>query len=164
MILVILVLILLTAVYSLTLASFAWEDVALGLLLAVTLLSLFRRVLLPSPLPSSARTVRAIVMFPQFAFMAIRDIVTGSWTVALIVVGIRPLNRPGIVAIPIGERSPTAVGMSGMILTLSPGSFLVDVDWDEGVFLIHVIDASDPDAVRATYQAFYDRYQRHVVP
>lgn len=164
MILVILVVILLTGMYSLILASFAWEDVALGLVLSVTLLALFRHVLLPSPLPSNARMLRAIVMFPMFAFVAIRDIVTGSWTVALIVVGIRPLNRPGIVAIPIGERSPTAVGMSGMILTLSPGSFLVDVDWDEGVFLIHVIDASDPDAVRETYQTFYDRYQRHVVP
>jgi len=164
MILVILVLILLTASYSLMLGSLAWEDLTLGLVLAGTLLAIYRRVLLPSPLPSTGRMVKAIAMFPLFAFMAVKDIVTGSWLMVLVVTGIRPLDHPGFVAIPIGERSPTAVGVSGMILTLSPGSFLVDVDWDEGVFLIHVIDASDPDAVRKGYQAFYDRYQRHVVP
>lgn len=164
MILVILVLLMFTAVYSLILGSLAWEDLVLGLGLSAALLITFRGVLLPSPLPSNGRMIRAIIVFPVFAFMAIRDIVSGSVAVAMIVIGVRPLEHPGIVSIPIGERTPTGVGLSGMLLTLSPGSFLVDVDWDEGVFLIHVIDASDPDAVRELYQTFYDRYQRHVAP
>jgi multisubunit Na+/H+ antiporter MnhE subunit len=164
MILIVIVLALLTGVYVLTLASFAWEDIVLGLSLAAVLLAVHRRVLLPHRLQPVGRTVRAVVMFPLFAIMSIREIILGSITVAALVIGIRKLEHPGIVAVPIGDRTPTGVGMSSMILTMSPGSFLVDVDWDERVMYIHVIDASDPDKVRSDLQAFYERYQRHVVP
>lgn len=164
MILVVVVLALLTGVYSLTLGSLAWEDLLLGLGLSAALLMVFRKVLLPSPLPSTARMLMAIATFPAFTFIAVRDIVKGSWQVATIVVGLRPLAQPGIVEIPILERSSTAVGLSGLILTLSPGSFLVDVKWDERVMLVHVIDASDPDEVRAGFVRFYERYQRTLVP
>ena len=164
MMLIVVVLALLTAVYGLTLGSLAWEDLVLGLGLSIALLGVFRKVLLPRPLPSNGRTLKAIVMFPVLAIMAVLSIVEGSWTVAMYVVGVRRLEHPGIVAVPIGERSPTAVGLSGMLLTLSPGSFLVDVDWSQRTMFIHVMDASDPDAVREDLQTFYDRYQRHVVP
>ncbi len=30
--------------------------------------------------------------------------------------------------------------------------------------LMHVLDATDPDAVRARHDEFYDRYQRAVFP
>jgi multisubunit Na+/H+ antiporter MnhE subunit len=32
------------------------------------------------------------------------------------------------------------------------------------MMLVHVIDASDPDQIRADMQALYDRYQRKVFP
>ncbi len=164
MILVVVVLALLTAVYSMTLASLAWEDLALGFGLSAMLLYAFRGVLLPSPLPSAVLTLKAIAAFPAFAFIAVIEIVKGSWQVALIVVGLRPLVNPGIVEIPIMERTPTAVGLSGLLWTLSPGSFLVEVKWDERVMLVHVIDASDPETIRAGYVRFYERYQRALVP
>jgi multisubunit Na+/H+ antiporter MnhE subunit len=50
------------------------------------------------------------------------------------------------------------------LTTLSPGSVLVDIDWQRRDMLLHVIDASDPDAVRADLERFYDRYQRRVFP
>jgi multisubunit Na+/H+ antiporter MnhE subunit len=56
------------------------------------------------------------------------------------------------------------VAVSALVTTLSPGSFLVDVDWTEGTMLIHVIEASDPDRVRADLETFYQRYQRRVFP
>jgi multisubunit Na+/H+ antiporter MnhE subunit len=54
--------------------------------------------------------------------------------------------------------------VTGLATTLSPGSFLVDVEWDKGLMLFHVLDATDPNAIRAGYQHFYERYQRHVFP
>lgn len=164
MILILLSVVLLAGFYLLTLASLAWQDVVLAVGVASVLLWAFRRFLLPARLHSMERTLKAVVMFPLLAFMAVRDIVQGTWTVAMIVIGIRPLEHPGVVAVPIADRTATGVGLSSMLLTLSPGSFLVDVDWDNQVMLIHVMDASDPDAVREDLQTFYDRYQRHVVP
>ena len=55
--------------------------------------------------------------------------------------------------------------MGSMVgLAMAPGTFLVDVDWERGVFLIHILDASDPDAVRHHQEDFYQRYQRNVFP
>lgn len=164
MILIVVVIALLTGVYVFTVASTAWEDVAFGLGLAILLLAMFRKVLLPDRLQPVGQTLKALVMFPVFALAAIWTIVEGTITVTAFVVGFRKLEMPGIVSVPIGERTPTGVGVSSMVLTMSPGSFLVDVDWNERVMYVHVMDASDPDGVREDLQGFYDRYQRHVVP
>lgn len=164
MILVVLIIGLLAGIYVLTLASFAWEDVTLGVGLASVLLMVYRHTLLPKPRQPVRQTLEAIVWFPAFALASVWNIVTGSWAVARIVLGIRPLEHPGIVVVPLGDRTPTGVGLSQMLLTMSPGSFLVDVDWDQRTMLIHVIDASDPDKVRDDLQSFYHRFQRHVAP
>jgi multisubunit Na+/H+ antiporter MnhE subunit len=47
---------------------------------------------------------------------------------------------------------------------LSPGTFFVDVDRKRGVVLIHVIDASDPEAFRRHQESVYRRYQSKVFP
>ena len=66
---------------------------------------------------------------------------------ALRVLGLRAPDRPGIVAIPIGERTNLDVAAVGLLIALSPGSLLVDVDVDvdveRRVTLSHVIDAAE---------------------
>ena len=64
---------------------------------------------------------------------------------ALRVLGLRAPDRPGIVAIPIGERTNLDVAAVGLLIPLSPGSLLVDVDVDveRRVTLSHVIDAAE---------------------
>ena len=74
------------------------------------------------------------------------------------------LEHPGIVAVPIGERTKLGVVVTGVTTSLAPGSILLDVDWQRNMMLIHVIDASDPDQVRAHMQELYDGYQRKVWP
>ncbi len=98
------------------------------------------------------------------AVIVVRDIIVGTWQVALVVLGLRPLQAPGIVKVPIGSRSPLGVTVSSLVESLSPGSILIDVDWDERLMYFHVIDASTPDRVRAKVQRFYERYQRRVFP
>lgn len=164
MILILVVLFLLTGVYALTVASFAWEDLVTGLGLAIVLVAIFRRAILPDQLQSPAFTVKAIVYFPIYVAVVIRTVVVGAITVAAYVLGIRELEHPGIVAVPMGERSQAGVAVSELALTLSPGSFIVENNWDERMMYVHVLDASDPEEVRADLQAIYDRYQRHVVP
>jgi multisubunit Na+/H+ antiporter MnhE subunit len=92
------------------------------------------------------------------------DITTGTWEVALVTLHLRPLVKPGIVAVPIENRTPLGVAVSALATTLSPGTFLVDVDWEKRVMLIHAIDASDPDVVREALQHMYRRYQSKVFP
>ena len=153
-----------TVVYAMTLASFHPWDLALGALLGGGLLLAFRPFLFgEAPLTPGTLVIRLARSVP-FVGAVLLDIAKGTWEVSLVVLHLRPLSHPGIVAVPIGERSSLGVAVAGLATTLSPGSFLVDVEWDKGIMLFHVLDATDPNAVRSAYQRFYDRYQRHVFP
>jgi multisubunit Na+/H+ antiporter MnhE subunit len=89
-------------------------------------------------------------------------VLKGTWEVALITLHIKPLVEPGVVKLPVGERTPNGVAVLGLVTTLSPGAFLIEANKE--FMLIHVIDASDPDAFREDREDFYRRYQRKVFP
>lgn len=160
---VVLTIVLLTLVYALVLGSFALPDLAMGLVISGVLVLGTRRLTFREK-PSSPNLLRRFLYFWPFLVAEVWNIVTGTWTVALITLHIRPLASPGIVAVPIGERTPAGVAISALATTLSPGTFLVDVDWERGVMLIHAIDASDPDEVRKDHQEFYRKWQSKVFP
>lgn len=151
-------------VYLLVLASREPWDVALGVVAGALLVGGCRGFVFggrPRGVPGLGRRV---VAFVPFAVAALRDVVVGTWRVALTVLRVRPLREPGIVAVPLGERTVLGVAVSALVLSLSPGEVLVDIDWEGGRMLVHALDASDPEAVRGQIGEFYRRYQRHVFP
>lgn len=157
-------LLLLVLVYALTLASFDPLDLLTGTVLSGALLVALRGFLFTGEGPSGAALARRIVHFPLFAGAVVVEITRGTWDVARMVVDRKRLRRPGIVAIPIGDRSRTGVAATALAVTLSPGEVFVEADWERGVMFFHVIDAGDPDAVRRHHADFYERYQRAVFP
>ena len=157
---------LLVLVYALALASRDPWALVMGAVIGGVLLAGSRQFLFgsrPRPIAGPGLGKRAVMLLP-LAAVVVRDIVKGTWMVALVVLHLRPLAHPGIVAVPIAERTPLGVAVFGLLTTISPGSVLVDVDWEQHVMLFHVLDATDPDAVREDFQRFYRRFQRHVVP
>jgi multisubunit Na+/H+ antiporter MnhE subunit len=160
-----LALVLLVLVYALALGSFAPADLALGSLFAAGALLFCRRVLLEDAHPPPQGGVgRRVVAFVPFSLAVLGHVAVGTWQVALIILGLRPLGAPGVVAVPIEERTEAGVAVSGLAATLSPGELLLDVDWERRVMLFHVIDAHDPDAVREHHRKLYRRHQRRVFP
>jgi multicomponent Na+:H+ antiporter subunit E len=155
-------LVLLTLTYALALASFKPWDLAIGALLSCVLLVVFRRFVFMDEATDGILS-RSLYFLP-FVLAVVRSVIAGTWEVALVTLHMRSLTHPGIVAVPIEERSPTGVAVSALATTLSPGTFLVDVDQERGVMLLHVMDASDPEAVRAEHHEFYHRYQKKVFP
>lgn len=153
----------LALVYALTLASFHPLDLLLGILLGAAVIAWGRRTFRLDGSWGSWRAMSRLASLPGLAAAVVAKTVAGTWQVALAVTGLRPLEHPGMVAVPIGERTETGVVVTALALTLSPGEVLVDVDRDRGVMLIHTIDASDPDAVREDHARFYER-QRRVFP
>ena len=160
----------LTLVYALALASFHPWDLLIGAALSSILLFSFTRIVFGTAYSGSevARKpgllLRRAAAFVPFCLAVLWDVVTGTWEVALVVLHLRPLVSPGIVAVPIGERTPMGVAVWAMVTGLPPGSFFVDVDRERGVALIHVLDARNPDAVREQHRDFYRRYQGKVFP
>jgi multisubunit Na+/H+ antiporter MnhE subunit len=157
-------LVMLTLVYMLALASFTPLDLLLGALLAAALLISFRSVVISDTPHTTPGLLRRMVAFVPFALVVLWDVLEGTWIMLLVVLHIRPLDKYGIVEVPIGERSPTGVAVTTLVTTLSPGSFLVDVDTERQVMLFHNIDAGDHDAIRRNHERIYERYQRHVFP
>ena len=154
----------LTLVYAFVLASFDPWDLLFGAVLSGALLYAFRGFVFggrPKPLPGLLGRVLA---FGPFAFAVLRDTLVGTWQVTQITLGLRPLEKPGVVAVPIGERTPAGVAVSSLVATISPGEVLIDVDWDRGVMLYHTVDAGDPEEVRRSHEHFYQRYQKKVFP
>jgi multisubunit Na+/H+ antiporter MnhE subunit len=156
--------VLLCAVYALTLASADPLDLLAGVLLGVVLVATLRERLPRGGGGDGPSVLGRVTAFPLFVLALLADIARGTWDVALRVVHLRPVDHPGIVRIPIGDRTPLGVAVSALATTLSPGSVFIDVDLEAGVMLLHVIDAGDPDQVRAAHLRFYERYQRRVFP
>jgi len=154
----------LTLVYAFALASFHPLDLLFGAGLSVALVFASRRFVFgDGPARGTSLSRRAVAFLP-FALAVFREILTGTWEVTLVTLHLRPLKRPGIVEVPIGERTPAGVAVWSVVAGLPPGSFFVDVDRERGVVLLHVIDAGDPEAVRRQEEEFYRRYQRKVFP
>jgi multicomponent Na+:H+ antiporter subunit E len=154
----------LAAVYMAALASADPGDLAVGVALAAGVLATGRRFLFEHGLPPLHGLAGRVVGFPVFAAAVVADVTAGTWSVALIMLGVRSPRDPRIVEIPIGDRSRVGVAVTALTGTLSPGEVLVDVDEPRGVMLVHVIDGADPEAVIAHHRRFYERYQRRVFP
>ena len=159
---VVLCVLLLTGVYAMVLASFHPLDLIFGVIVSGTLIYAFRPFVFdgqPDPLPGLARRCAALFLFVGVVAW---DVVKGTWEVGLVTLHLRPLKQPGIIKVPVAERTPTGVAVSALVTTLSPGAFLVEAN-DE-FMLVHLIDASDPDAFRKEREDLYQRYQKKVFP
>lgn len=153
----------LTLIYALALASFAPPDLAMGAMLSIGLMAIYRKTLF-TVRPSGEYVLHILLVLPKLIVMLVWDVVKGTWQVATFVIGLRTLDNPGVVRIPLGNHSGPGIGIVGLFITLSPGSFLVDIDWDERVMLVHVIDARNPDTTRADAEKYYRlwEYGTHV--
>lgn len=144
-----------TTIFCMIMGSFSWQYIVVGAIISAGLMWMFRDQITPKPAPPAGLSFHIILYLPVLFWYLFIDIFRGTWQVITTTLGVRPLLHPGIVRIPLATHSPYGVGPVGYFITLSPGSFLVDVDWEEKVMLVHVLDASDPDAIRRDAEKYY---------
>lgn len=151
----------LAALYVGTLGSLALADVVVGLLVGA-LLAYFatgRR-----GLGGVRASLGKVLRLPWFLFGVVLEVLQGSVGMALVILGVRDWRRQGFVEVTIGSRTSVGITVSSLVAGLSPGSVVVDVDEEKHIMLLHVIDASDAEVVRARLADFYRRYQARVFP
>lgn len=155
---------LLTLVYVTVLGSLDPWDLVLGAAMSLGMVLLFRRLALPTrPTPVALYPAR-LLWFIVFAGAIAWEVTLGAWTVLGVVLRIRPMRRSGIVLIPVESSTRSGVAVSALVVTISPGTYLLDLDRERRVMLIHALDASDPDSLRDHFHRFYERFQRNVFP
>jgi multicomponent Na+:H+ antiporter subunit E len=161
----------LLGVWLLTLGSLAWGDIAVGVVLAVLLELGWRRrvarggtIVVEPEMSERPPLHRALLATPALVWAVLVEITRGTVEVAKFSLGIREVEHDGIVEIRLEGISEEGVAAWAFISTISPGELVLDVDEERGVLVIHALDASDPEAIRARHHDFYERYQRKVIP
>lgn len=162
----------LVGIYLLTLGSYTWGDVGVGLALAVAVELVQRhRIARGGRIGSTtddgiARPPlhRRLLALPALIVIVAREITVGTWIVARFSLGLREVTDAGVVEVELEGISREGVALWAFITTISPGEIVVEADEQRGRLLIHTLDASDPEAIRAHHRRIYEKYQRKVVP
>ncbi len=149
----------LMGIYLLVLTSVKPGDAVVGLALGVGL-AVALRPRLAARRPATPRLAGLAALGPVLLGTAV-EMAIGSWRTARFCLGRG--GQPGFVEIPRQGRSRHAVALWGVLTGEAPDEVPVDVDEERDVLIVHLIDASDPDAVRDRHQRAYERAQRRVV-
>jgi multicomponent Na+:H+ antiporter subunit E len=135
----------LMGIYLLVLTSAAPADAAAGLLLGLAL-----AVALRPPRAERRTAMPQLGALGRALGMTALEMVRGSWRTARFC--LRGGGSPGFVEIPRAGRSHRAVALWGVLTGEAPDEVPVDIDHERDLLIVHLIDASDPDAVRARHQ------------
>ena len=141
----------LAAVYLLVLTSVDLGDVVVGAALGLGVAAWLRprHSGASAPLPVSLRGV--VAMLTQTAL----EMVRGSWRTVRFCLGAPA--APGLVEIPRADRTRIEVAAWGVLTGEAPDEVPVDVDEERDVLIVHLVDASDPDAVRERHRRSHER-------
>ena len=146
-------------VYLLVMTSARPGDAAAGLLLGLVL-AVALRPRLSRRQPATPTLTGLLALGPVLARTAI-EMARGSWQTVRFC--LRGSGTPGFVEIPRSGRSRHAVALWGVLTGEAPDEVPVDIDEERDVLIVHLVDASDPDAVRERHRRAYERAQRKVV-
>lgn len=66
-------------------------------------------------------------------------------------------KRPGVVAIPLDARTNAEITLLACLITLTPGTLSLEVSQDRRVLYVHDMFIDDPDEVRRSIKAGFER-------
>lgn len=92
-----------------------------------------------------------------FLLFFIKEIVRANLRVAWHVVTPSSFFKPGIIALPLEPQSDFEATLLSNVLTLTPGSFSVDLSSDRRVLYVHVMDVDDADRTRQQLKEEYEK-------
>lgn len=151
----------LAALYLGVLGSVALADVVVALFVGA-----FFALALPSSLElRGARTALwQMALLPLFLIGVVREVLRGAAGMTFVVLGVRDWRHQGVLEVELDARTAIGITVSALVTGLSPGSVVVDIDYERRVMVVHVIDASEPARVQGNLRHFYERFQRFVFP
>lgn len=95
------------------------------------------------------RLLAGIVLLLRF----LRAVVVSGWQTVLVIISssVGPGGPPpaAFVRVRFAPMSPAGAALLGCMVSLTPGTTTIDIDMDRRELLLHVLDASDTDALVA---------------
>lgn len=138
-----------------------WGAVTPTLVLGGLLTSALVLLLFPFPQAPWRWTLRpwpTLVLVGVFAVDLLRASVQVGW------LAVRPAAPPrsAVVAVPLRTRSELLMTATAELVSLVPGSLLVEITPEEGVLHLHVLDARSPEHVERAIAAVHAQERRVV--
>ena len=146
-------------IYLLVLTSADPGDGLVGLVLGVVL-ALVLRPRLAGRRAATPRLAGLVALGPVLVTTAV-EMARGSWRTARFCLGRG--GSPGFVEIPRAGRPRHGVALWGLLTGEAPDEVPVDIDEERDVLIVHLVDASDPDAIRDRHRRACESAQRKVV-
>jgi multicomponent K+:H+ antiporter subunit E len=84
------------------------------------------------------------------------DLVVANLTVARAVLGSMSRVRPRLVQVPLDLTDPAAIALLAGVISLTPGTVLIDIDLPAGVLTIHALLAGDDVALISDIKTRYE--------
>ncbi|MET8908476.1 Na+/H+ antiporter subunit E [Micromonospora sp. NPDC004551] len=133
----------LVAVWVLLWGDLTWGNLLAGLVVGAAVLLFFP--LPPVTFGGRLRPGALLVLAVTFA----GELVTASLHVAA--VALRPgcVPRGAIIAVPLRVRTDLNLALTAEVISLVPGTLILDVDRDRGVLYVHVLDVRRPEDLTA---------------
>jgi multisubunit Na+/H+ antiporter MnhE subunit len=140
------------AIYLLVLTSLAPGDVLTAIVLGLAVALLLR----PRPgVQGPGRLHLRASAVPVLVRDTAAEMVRGSWRVVRFC--LTGYGRTGFVEIPRDGRTDADIALWGLVTGEAPDEIVVDVDDERDVLVVHLVDAGDPDGVRARHRRDLDR-------
>lgn len=141
----------LALVWALLMEKLTVPQMGVGFLFGYALLWFLQPVIGRSPyFDKVVRIVRFLVFF-------VKEMILANLRVAWHVVTPSSFFKPGIIAVPLEPQTDLEATLLANVITLTPGSFSVDLSSDRKVLYVHVMDVEDADQAR---QQLKDQYER----
>lgn len=103
---------------------------------------------------------RRIPKLLRFAFFYARELAVANARVAFDVVTPRHRSRPAIIAVPLEARTDVEILFLANLITLTPGSLVLDLSEDRRTLYVHGMFVDDADAYR---RAIKDGLERRLL-
>jgi multicomponent Na+:H+ antiporter subunit E len=143
--------ILLAMIWVAMTGQFTPLNLAFGFGLGYLILFFAQRILGPS---NYFLKVRQVLGFGAYF---VRELVLANLRVTYDVITPGFHMRPGVVAVPLDARTDLEITLLANLITMTPGSFSLDVSDDRKVLYVHAMYVDDPDAFRREIKDGFER-------
>ena len=131
--------------------GFTPMNFVLGFLLGYVILVFSQRVL-----GSTSYFVKGIQVV-SFAVFFARELILANLRVAYDVITPGYHIRPAIIAVPLDAKTDAEITMLANLITITPGSFSLEVSADRSVLYVHAMYVDDPEAFRREIKDGFER-------
>ena len=109
-----------------------------------------------SPLIGGETYFRKVPQVLRFVCFILKELVVANLRIAWHIVTPSSFFKPGVLAVPLEPMSEIEATLLANIITLTPGSFTVDMSDDRSVLYVHMMDIADVEVAR---QSIKDEYE-----